>query len=518
MARRHYANALVNNPNIEFAKWMDVARARYEGVVPKNRLHRIAKSTLNKIDINQYLLSHATIVASVDTFSPKNVKLGRQLNRGVQIDVRFPDFRTSVESEKYINNNRDAWSRPLLLSTYRTFVGAHVFVEHIQLPELSKGFIVDAIARDLGDTVYVDILTATDRKHARLIDDILSCNMNAYSMGCISQFTICNKCGNVAVDDASTCPCVQYDGKGSKFLDEDGVEHVLCELIGHAAVPDSNQFIEASWVKHPAFEGAVHRQFLNQDLFGETRVAGKIQNASRIHEIRKDVEIPGDMWKQVASTKRRALDPDPDGDIAEDAPPDEDAPDDADAVESPKDKPPAASGSSMDKLLDQAQEKLLQILVDKLGERLTPKPEDVGSVQSLKAPVNLESGNDNLQHSSEEFTRRLKAKFSKSPMLVRWASATWKTAYNPSNPKARGSLSPKSLIILSWIEDSLNGKNFSPDLYRAVIESGKITDYPSEKSYVATCRSKIFRPLKGSEEAFLVRKGRIASLSKISKF
>lgn len=56
--------------------------------------------------------------------------------------------------------------------------------EHVQIPELSKGKIIDAVARDLGDTVYIDILVATDRKHKDLIADIESGKISTLSMGC----------------------------------------------------------------------------------------------------------------------------------------------------------------------------------------------------------------------------------------------------------------------------------------------------------------------------------------------
>src|SRR5690606_8964420 len=66
---------------------------------------------------------------------------------------------------------------------------------------------------------------------------------------CISLFTMCSRCGNVAVDDSQICSHVAYDGKLTSYTDEDGAEHRLGELIGHVTVPNSNQFIEASWVQ-----------------------------------------------------------------------------------------------------------------------------------------------------------------------------------------------------------------------------------------------------------------------------
>lgn len=89
--------------------------------------------------------------------------------------------------------------------------------EHIQVPELSKGKIIDAVARDLGDHIYVDILTATDRKHTQLVKDIESGKMAAMSMGCTIQYSQCTKCGNVAHDETDLC-----FRKGTRVLMDNG--------------------------------------------------------------------------------------------------------------------------------------------------------------------------------------------------------------------------------------------------------------------------------------------------------
>jgi len=131
MSMRRYAKAIVERRNIAFDEWMEEIRSQNEGAVPKDFIHRTAKTILRKCDPKQFLLSHATIVASVDTYAPKGVKTGRLMNRGCQIDVRWPEFRIRPECHPIINNNGDAWERSLLLSSYRTFIGAHNYLEHI---------------------------------------------------------------------------------------------------------------------------------------------------------------------------------------------------------------------------------------------------------------------------------------------------------------------------------------------------------------------------------------------------
>lgn len=98
------------------------------------------------------------------------------------------------EDHSYVANgvavhNCDAWDRPVLLKSYRTFIGAHNFCEHVQIEEQSKGRIIDAVARDIGPSIYVDILIATNRRHASLVSDIQSGGMNGLSMGCFLEGT-----------------------------------------------------------------------------------------------------------------------------------------------------------------------------------------------------------------------------------------------------------------------------------------------------------------------------------------
>jgi hypothetical protein len=133
----------------------------------------------------------------------------------------------------------------------------------VQIPELSKGKIIDAVARNLEDTVYIDILVATDRVHTELIQDILSKKINAMSMGCTIQYSICSKCGNKAHDETELCDHIRY-AKQTSFYD--GEQRIIAELCGHYTDPDSVRFIEASWVAQPAFEGAVARNILNGDF------------------------------------------------------------------------------------------------------------------------------------------------------------------------------------------------------------------------------------------------------------
>lgn len=521
MSFRRTAHAIVSKTAIHFDEWMDELRQQHEGAVSKDYVGRIAKSVLRKCDPKQYLLSHATIVASVDTYAPKGVVTGKRMERGVQIDVRYPDFRVKPACQEIINNNGDAWERSLLLSTYRTFIGAPNYLEHIQIPELSKGFIVDAIARDLGDTCYVDILVATDRKHQILVRDIMAENIKAMSMGCISLFTCCNRCGNVASDDTQLCPCIMYDGKNTKFLDEGGVEHRLGELIGHVSVPNSNTFIEASWVRNPAFKGAERRNFLNDDLASSVAFSDSLARGEAVMLRRSMDPLPSGVSLAASSRVAEGQDQsqsqgadEPAFSKPSDAPggegPDDDgkkddgAEDDVPPVGDPT--PAAPSGSDkMQGLVDKAQELLLEGIVKGLGDKLAPKPADVPTATPSLSDADM---NETLLVSRGPApVSSVRRAFAGNHELIRFYSAVRRAVV----ANRVSGLRPRDLIVFSWIHDTVRSAAMPAALYQAAMSTGPSSDFPSERSYVAACKVRVGRALSAAEQKFFVRIGRIAS-------
>jgi len=260
MAFLKYAHATIVKPAISMAGWDDV-RTKALTMGPAFDTRSASRIVMQKFRPDQFLLSHCTIIASVDTENA-NLPLGRQLVDGFQIDRQYNDFLVTPQTTKYINNNHDCWERKLLLACFKSFVGGENYVEHLQIPEMSKGKIIDAAARDIGDSIYVDILVATDLKHRPLISAIETKQLQTLSMGCQVQFTTCTKCGNVAQDETQLCPHIRYL-KGNTFIDGLGRQRKIAELCGHiTAEPGSVKFIEASWVANPAFTGAVLRNIL----------------------------------------------------------------------------------------------------------------------------------------------------------------------------------------------------------------------------------------------------------------
>lgn len=263
MAFLRYARANVVQPSIHGLQWDKVRVASGDKTVNAS-LKKQAEDILGEpFTPDRFLLTHSTIVCSVDAITPPNTKIGSVVEDGQTINRKYADYRISSDTDKFINNNLDSWSRGVIKKSYQTFIGAHNFVEHIQVEELSKGRIIDAVLRDIGDSLYVDILVATDRKHEDLVKQIESGQMNSMSMGCSVDFTQCTKCGHVAADETEMCPHVKYE-KGNVFYDEQGNKHRVAELCGHEDIGGTAgvTFIEASWVATPAFIGAVARNTL----------------------------------------------------------------------------------------------------------------------------------------------------------------------------------------------------------------------------------------------------------------
>lgn len=158
-----------------------------------------------------------------------------------------------------------------------TYVVEGIAVHNCQIPALSKGTILDAVIRPVEHTgengekahiYYVDILVATSREHKDLVEKIESGRLTTLSMGATCEYVTCSKCGGVFTDDDS-CEHIKNE-IGQKYFDEQGKERIVSELCGRmvekdgklVADPDSVTFIEASWVEHPAFKGAVLEQYI----------------------------------------------------------------------------------------------------------------------------------------------------------------------------------------------------------------------------------------------------------------
>lgn len=249
---------------------------------PKNDWMRIASGPgrmrlAHKIDVDwkeftldKYLFSHCSIVASVDT--------------------EENGYWLKPACNELVNSNGNAWTNKVLLATFKTFIGAENYLEHCQVPELSKGKILDAVLRPLeyvdkegrkANIYYCDILVATNRKHGSLVKKIAGGELTTMSMGCTCNHVTCSQCGRVIEGDNDNCKHISNE-LGGKFADKNGVLRVTSELCGRTIKnkdgevvgdPKSVFFIEASWVANPAFTGAVLNHYVSD--IKDLKVASK---------------------------------------------------------------------------------------------------------------------------------------------------------------------------------------------------------------------------------------------------
>jgi len=274
MAMLKYGSATIVEPSISKDAWQSNLKTWKVECDKKGCRIKTARTVLAKYSPSKYLLSHCTIIAAVDVDEARESK------------GPYKDYLIKPEYSKLVNNNGDAWTKGMLANSYRTFIGANNYLEHVQIPELSKGKVVDAVLREVPigkdktgvdlTTYYVDILVATERKHKELVKKIESKQLTTLSMGCKISYSICSKCGNKAVDDSETCDHIKYE-KNNTFYDENGIQRKVAELCGYHDDPGSVLFIDASWVINPAFTGAVIRNTVDPPA----NISTKIEEANK---------------------------------------------------------------------------------------------------------------------------------------------------------------------------------------------------------------------------------------------
>jgi len=178
-------------------------------------------------------------------------------------------FFIKPETNDFVNDNGDSFSNESTVANYSSFIGAYNYLNHVQDPNQSLGFVGDAVLRkiilDKDQNLfnyYVDILVATHKDHKKIVDLILSNQISFLSMGCDAHITTCSKCGNVYTDEETPyCECLTYN-KGKTFIDKKGFQRRISEVLG-TSEPGSVFFEEASYLTEPpAFHGAIKRNLL----------------------------------------------------------------------------------------------------------------------------------------------------------------------------------------------------------------------------------------------------------------
>jgi hypothetical protein len=464
MAHSKTANAQVVNRDLALPVW-EKRRVRVAslGGQPSPDLLRQASDIFDtQFNPRDFLLTHATIVASVDTLDVPG-KLGVMLVNGQRINRRYANYRVKTECDKFINNNDDAWERRVLLAAYPTFIGAHNFVEHVQIEDQSKGRIIDAVARDIGPSVYTDILIATRRDFGPLIADINSGRMATLSMGCTVDETQCTKCGHVAADETEMCPCIKYE-KGNYFYDSLGVRHRIAELCGHRSLEPTGGvvFIEASWVQTPAFSGAVLRNVIEPDEAMDRKVVAVLSKPpKRWSNDDRQKAAAVERFGQAPTAMLGGFRKDDDEGGEEEAPAD-------DAVEADP--------------LDDIAKKLEQQVLDSVTEKLEKQIRERGVSEALNPGHSSMEPNDNL---------------------VKWAAG--KRVYVASL-RALASTSTCDAALLNTVASYNKSLGFevSVPVYRAALRVGSVKRYASKGNYLEACTRAFGRRLSRSEHRIML--------------
>lgn len=479
MAFMKYARASIVHPQVTGQGWAKVrTAAKATADVSDNLINRAAGIFGKPFDPKDYLLTHATIVASVDTFEPPNTKLGSFSEGGFRVNRKYGNFRVKLGCDKFINNNLDCWDRGVLLKAYKTFIGGHNFVEHVQVEELSKGRIIDAVARDLGESVYVDILIATDRKHTDLVTAITSGKMSTLSMGCTVDGTICTKCGHWAADETEMCPHIKYE-KGNVFFDDQGRQHRVAELCGHESLDPTGgvQFVEGSWVGTPAFTGAVLRNII--EVSPDSAIA---RQAAAI------LSQPPEEWSPATYRKAASLATtfmagwgDEEG-----------------GGEGEGEAAPAAPAAPAKGPFDDLEQELTTHLTDRIRKKIK-KDMDSGNVEQALSPETPASTNEGLVKEGHQMDE-----------LV--ADRHQRVSYGGAlSVLCRTASSEADLMNRVAVLNGDFGVSIPVPLYRAALRLGSFEGYTSEPQFVRACQAVLGKAPTPAEVNTLIRLGKLIS-------
>jgi hypothetical protein len=515
-----FAKAKLQKPGIKFAEWDALRRT---AILPELDFQkRTARVILQEYDPSRYMLSHATIVASVDVDNA-SAPVGRHFVEGFEVNRPFQDYYVTPATQRFINNNNDAFERKLLMSSFKSFVGAQSYIEHVQIPELSQGRIIDAAARDIGDSVYVDILIANDLKHAALIRSIKSGQLGTLSMGCSTSSTTCTKCGNVAKDETQLCACIRYF-KGQQFVDESGTPRKVAELCGHHTDPTSVRFIEASWVANPAFKGAVLRGVLSAKEVAQ--VENKLHMA---FSKAAPAPIPGGVAKAARSLlgqgqQQQTQAPAQQQAPAEQAPAEQAAPEQGQApAEAPAEGAPAPAppGGEDEDPINKAVKDLSTALRDKAIEHVREEISK-GGPNEVREVVDNNKQNESLIRSALvhpqwrriarivlSFVGKAQAKRVLQGLILQ-KNGGWRRV-------RQAGLTGREILAVSRMLDVLTKKSSMAGetrVYRTVLSVGGTAPYEDDETYLAACRQVIGRVVTGSEASKLLEKGRLYALGR----
>ena len=274
------SNRLGMNPTYCASKMMK----RYDTLTIVDGYEVYIDSTTGKKKRPAYKLSYS----SNNSLLFKEKTTGKNAKKVVSFKNDEGHWILNKFSISKLNNADEQEVYNLEIENDNSYIAEGVVVHNCQIPALSKGKILDAIARPVvhhsekyGDAniYYVDVLVATDRKHTSLIERIESGKLNTLSMGTLAEVTQCSICGKRIYDGDKNCEHLDRH-IGQMVTCSDGKDRICAELCGACDdhgdyIEGSNRFIEISFVEHPAFKGSVVNSFI------ETEEERKLRESSK---------------------------------------------------------------------------------------------------------------------------------------------------------------------------------------------------------------------------------------------
>lgn len=501
MAFIRTADARVASPLVNRDQW-NLVRQRANA----SDLKIASSPNLEKFDPERFLLTHATIVASVDVDEVPGAKIGSKVafDDGATINRKWSSYYIKPDCSQFVNNNGDSWERSLLTATYRTFVGAENYQEHIQIPELSKGKIIDAVARDIGDSLYIDILVATDRKHAKLVRDIEAGEMNALSMGAQVAYTICTKCGNVAADESDLCRHIKYE-KGNFFIDDSGQRRIIAELCGHVSDPESNIFIEASWVKNPAFKGAVLRNILqpSEALGHAEKVVAAMEMPSKQIDLSKMQKAAGSVPQGFLPIKEALATV---GYMTLLGQFDFGGPQEQGQGQGGGEQ--AAPADPLEKIVDEVKSKAL----DKVKSELKGLVNQEGEIEDkATTPMSDVTTDDSLVHSFDLRAKKIGLSEDRAGRIRKAILALHKKDWTAVR---HAKCSPSEMLVaINFWDQGKEHYARTDDLQKVSLKVGSTRNYESADQFLRACQTELGRKLSSLEAGTLIVRGHLLSLA-----
>lgn len=136
---------------------------------------------------------------------PKNSDFLYYRARAISAGDQGPLTKEGIRGHNF-NGNKDYFPRKELESSYETFVGRNIFLDHNSESSLySIGKIIDALPVDDKETgeFYIELVGKIDRTlHPEICRKIETGELNSTSMGCSVDESICSICGNILHSDA----------------------------------------------------------------------------------------------------------------------------------------------------------------------------------------------------------------------------------------------------------------------------------------------------------------------------